>query len=288
VPARYFGGRKVPTSAKLQRHKRKDGVERDMTRFGKLLILTAAMAMPPMAFAQEGGPANIQTADEQLLALANQARAQAGAGRLQWDPALAKAALYHCRRMAAEGPIAHRYGGEADLAGRAGQAGAHFSLIEENVAVGPSAETIHDQWMHSPGHRSNLLNPGIDRIGVAVVESRGVLYAVADYELAVQSLSAPQVEARVAALIKGSGVSILSDSSPARRACTTDEGMPRSSADAAPGFIMRWQGADLTHLPRALEDKLASGRYRRAAVGSCPAQGLEGSFTAYRLAVLLY
>ena len=33
-----------------------------------------------------------------------------------------------------------------------------------------------------PGHRTNLLNPEVDRVGVAVVATRGVLYAVADYE----------------------------------------------------------------------------------------------------------
>jgi len=259
-----------------------------MTRIAVLLILSGALAMQPMAFAQDGSPADIHTADAQLLVLANQARAETGAGRLQWDPALAAAALFHCRRMAAEGPIAHRYNGEPDLAGRAGQAGAHFDLIEENVAVAPSAEMIHDEWMHSPGHRTNLLNPEVDRIGVAVVQSRGVLYAVADYSRAVESLEGSQVEARVASLIKVSGVSILSDSSLARRACATDEGVPRGAGGAAPGFVMRWQSADLNELPKALADRLATGRYRRAAVGSCPAQGLDGSFTAYRLAVLLY
>ena len=86
----------------------------------------------------------MQAEAEQIFALANQARAQAGVGRLQWDPALAAAALQHCQRMAAEGPIAHRYGGEPDLSGRAAQAGAHFSVIEENVAVGPSADAIHE------------------------------------------------------------------------------------------------------------------------------------------------
>ena len=55
-----------------------------------------------------------------------------------------------------------------------------------------------------------------------------------------------------------------------------------------PRFIMRWQDADLTRLPQALVEKLASGNYRQAAVGSCPAQIAEGSFTAYRVAVLLY
>jgi hypothetical protein len=223
------------------------------------------------------------TADEQIMAQANQTRAQDGAGRLEWDPALAAAALYHCRRMAAEGPIAHQYGGEADLADRAGQAGAHFDLIEENVAVGPSAAVIHDEWMHSPGHRANLLNPEVNRIGVAVVESRGVLYAVADYSRGVESLTASQVEARVARLIRQSGVSIAADPMQARRACGTDSGAPQGA-----GFVMRWQGAGLSQLPKPLADRLASGQYQRAAVGSCPARGSDGSFTAYRLAVLLY
>jgi hypothetical protein len=51
---------------------------------------------------------------------------------------------------------------------------------------------------------------------------------------------------------------------------------------------MRWQSGDLTQLPKALVDRLASGNYRQAAVGSCPAQGSQGSFTAYRAAVILY
>jgi hypothetical protein len=231
--------------------------------------------------------ASVQTAAEQLFALANQARAQTGAGRLRWDPALAAAALNHCQRMAAEGPIAHRYNGELDLAPRAGQAGAHFSLIEENVAVGPSANVIHHEWMESPGHRTNLLNPQVDRVGVAVVASRGVLYAVADYSRSVSALSTSDIEARVAAMIRPTGVSIQNDPSLAREACATNQGIPRSSGPE-PGFIMRWQDSDLAQLPQPLADRLATGRYHRAAVGSCPAQGTEGAFTAYRLAVLLY
>ena len=58
---------------------------------------------------------NLQAEARQIFALANQARTQAGVGRLDWDPALAAAALEHCERMAAEGPIAHQYSGEADL-----------------------------------------------------------------------------------------------------------------------------------------------------------------------------
>ena len=271
------------TRAKLERHKREDGVEPGMTRFMKLWILTAALVASSMAFAQDGGLPNVMTANQQIMVLANQARAEVGVGRLEWDPALAAAALYHCRRMAAEGPIAHQYRGEADLAGRAGQAGGHFNFIEENVAVGPTAAVIHEEWMHSPGHRTNLLSPDVNRIGVAVVQSRGVLYAVADYSRGVQSLTATEVEARVAGLIKQSGVSVVADPPLARRTCGADSGVPQGA-----GFVMRWQGTDLTQLPKALTDRLASGGYQKAAVGSCPARGADGAFTAYRLAVVLY
>jgi hypothetical protein len=209
-------------------------------------------------------------------------------GRLDWDPALAAAALKHCERMAEEGPISHQYRGEQDLTTRTAEAGAHFSVIEENVAIGPSADAIHEEWMQSPGHRANLLSPDVDRVGVAVVAARGVLYAVADYSRGVEQLSAAQVEARVAALIRVSGVAILRDPSLARAACSTDEGMPRADGGAMPRFVMRWQAADLTELPQALREKLASGSFRQAAVGSCAAQGSQGSFTAYRVAVILY
>jgi hypothetical protein len=51
---------------------------------------------------------------------------------------------------------------------------------------------------------------------------------------------------------------------------------------------MRWQDSEMSHLPGALEERLSSGRYRQAAVGSCPARNAEGAFTVYRVAVLLY
>jgi hypothetical protein len=259
-------------------------------RFFSYFFLLGAVIAPGLAPAQSphDQPSALHIEAQQLFVLANQARAESGLRPLAWEPSLAAAALQHCRRMAVEGPIAHRYGGEPDLTARAAQAGAHFSLIEENVAVGPSAAGIHDQWMHSPGHRSNLLSPQIDRVGIAVVSTRGVLYATADYARAVPALSAHEVEARVAALIRSAGVAVLSDSTQARAACATGSGVPRSAASPQPLFVMRWQDSDLTRLPRQLADRLASGRYRQAAVGSCPAQGIEGSFTSYRLAVLLF
>ena len=267
---------------------------RDMTN-RVLFFLIAIFGIPSLVnaqstlYAQPGQGQVMPGAAEQLMALANQSRAQNGVGRLQWDESLAAAARQHCLRMAAEGPIAHRYGGEPDVATRAGQAGAHFDLIEENVAVGPSPSEIHAEWMQSPGHRSNLLNPDVNRVGIAVVYARGVLYATADYSRSVQALSQAQVEARIGGLIRADrAIAILRDNAQARAACTTDHGIPASANGLQVGFVMRWQSSDLSRLPEALTEKLESGRYHQAAVGSCPAQGLEGNFTAYRVAVLLY
>jgi len=225
---------------------------------------------------------------EQLFAMANEARVEAGQGRLTWDPALAEAAMKHCLRMAAEGPISHRYGGEPDLTARAAEAGAHFSLIEENIAVGSYPGRIHQGWLDSPGHRANLLNPDITHVGVAVVAAQGVLFAVADYARAVPVLAPAQVENTVATLLREKGLSILRDSADARAACRLDRGLPSLAGAEPPQFVMRWQGPDVDRLPSDLAGRLASGRYRKAAVGSCPALNAEGSFTIYRVAVLLY
>ena len=224
---------------------------------------------------------------EQLFVLANHARAAQGLAALQWDPALASAALNHCARMAAEGPISHQYAGEPDLTERAGRAGAHFSLIEENVAEGYEPASIHQQWMHSRGHRENLLNPAVNRMGAAVVARGNMLYAVEDFSRAVPVLSPEQVEAAVASLVEKTGVAAHGNSTGARLACAQDRGMPASLGNRRPEFIMRWETTELDRLPDALLERIATGKYHQAAVGSCPAESRQASFTVYRVAVLL-
>lgn len=256
-----------------------------LTFLSLMVVLVVQCATRAVAQSEQNLPQDA----EQLMALANQARAKAGVPQLRWDPALAEAALKHTRRMASEGgAIQHDYHGELQLSERAGLSGAHFDLIEENIAVGSDPAQIHDAWMHSKLHRENMLNPQVDRIGIAVVPKRGVLYATADFSRAVAAFSTAQIENRVGSLIAPSGVKILSDHLLAREACTADRGFPRVANGAQPTFVMRWQDSELSHLPQNLADQLASGRYREAAVGSCQPKGEAGTFTAYRVAVLLY
>lgn len=256
------------------------------------LALCAGLVLvrPAQAQLKVRGQVRVQPA-ERLFVLANVERTKAGVGQLKWDPALARAAREHCLRMAYEGAISHRYPDEPSLTTRAAQAGAHFSLIEENVAVGSSAGQINQEWMKSPPHRANLLNPKIDRMGAAVVQSRGILYAVADFTADVQQLSQSQIEARVADMIRVSGIKVFTYRNAvaaARQACATSSGMPAATKGFQPLFVVRWQTSSLNVLPSALTQRLASGRYSGAAVGSCKPHGRQDSFSAYRIAVVLY
>jgi hypothetical protein len=228
---------------------------------------------------------SVRSAVVQLFALANQTRAQHGLTTLKWDPALAGAAMQHSMRMTQGGSLSHQYRGEPDVTARAGHAGAHFSLIEENIAVGPYASGIHQGWMNSSGHRANLLNAAIDRVGIAVLAMGGELYAVADYARAVPVLTQDQVEAAFAGMQRARGVAVLRDANEARALCASSgRFMPSDGAS----ILIRWQGSDVTQMPAELARRVASGEYRQAAVGSCPVQPVDGGFTAYRVAVLLH
>lgn len=254
-----------------------------------IALVSTAQAVPfaPVSDAQIGNTAALRRQAEQLFMLGNQARQAQGAKPLEWDPGLADAALRHCQLMAAAGALSHQYTGEADVDERAGQSGAHFSLIEENVAMGYNAAQIHEAWMNSPHHRENLLSPEVDRVGFAVVARGSQLYAVADFAHVVAVLTPEQVEGSVARLLRANGISVDPNSAAAREACAMDHGMPATLDEMRPEFIMRWQDAELARLPGQLIDRMATGKYPVAVVGSCTPTSSGGSFTRYRVAVML-
>jgi hypothetical protein len=72
-------------------------------------------------------------------------------------------------------------------ADQAKAAGYEYVLIGENLALGnfKNDQTLVDAWMHSPGHRANILNAKYQEIGVAVgqgiFEGRKVWLAVQEF-----------------------------------------------------------------------------------------------------------
>jgi hypothetical protein len=186
--------------------------------------------------------------------------------------------------MAAKNTLSHQLPGEPGMVERASQAGARFSSLAENVAEGPSAAGIHRQWMNSPPHRANLLDPQLNSVGIAVAERNGILFAVEDFSLAVGKLSVEEQEAIVNAKLRSRGMRLLSYTGDARRSCLLDNGYAGSHV---PSFVLHYAAADLQTLPDILEQRIQTGKYHAAVVGACPSDAKIG-FSNYRVAVLLF
>jgi uncharacterized protein YkwD len=223
------------------------------------------------------------SADEKfLLDAANRERAAAGLQPLRWDSALHEAARQHAEVMASQNLLLHQCLNEPPLDQRAAQAGAKFSMIAENIAVGPKVETIHDGWMNSPGHRHNILNADVTAVGIATARTNEGLYAVQDFSRPVEVLSFAQQEERLISLLKAAGLRKAEVTEDARKTCVMDKGFIGDRVS----FVTRFEVVDLDKLPDEVLRKINGGIYHNAAVGACQA-GTRDNFARYRLAVLL-
>lgn len=250
-----------------------------------LALLTASTISPGLRAQSVFTSENKRTVAEQyLLAAANEARASQGLAPLRFDPVLAEAAAVHAREMANHDAISHQFNGEPELATRAANAGVHFSEVAENVGEAPTSPIIHDLWMHSPGHRANLLDPNVDSIGIAVVNRNNQLYAVEDFASTVQTLTLNQQEHTVAGVLSRTGMKVAETTNDARQTCMMSTGYAGSRQ---PWFIMRYTAASLNEIPSQLKTRLSTGKYHQAVVGACPPTR-KTPFTAYNIAVLLY
>jgi len=239
-------------------------------------VILTFLSLP--AHTQGHGPA------QTLFESANHERAAQGLAHLKWSDTLAAAARQHALRMASKNTLSHQLPGEPGMAERASQAGAHFSSLAENVAEGPSAESIHQQWMKSPPHRANLLDAQLDSVGIAVAERDGVLFAVEDFSLAAGKLSVEEQEGIVNAKLRSRGLRLLGYTSEARRSCLLDNGYAGSHV---PSFVQHYATSDPQTFPDILEQRIQTGKYHSAVAGACRSDAKIG-FSNYRLAVLLY
>jgi uncharacterized protein YkwD len=138
-------------------------------------------------------------AEQLLLELANQSRAQAGAAALKLDSGLSQAARTHAFAMFEARQISHRFEGEPSLAQRlVTSTTLQLDQDAENVAFDFDVTQGHQHLMLSPPHRANLLNPAYNVVGLGVVRSGDRLYIVEDFGHALPRYSVAEVKNRVA------------------------------------------------------------------------------------------
>src|ERR1700719_3217531 len=230
------------------------------------------------------GREKITDTEKLLLDSVNRERAARELPILKWDEGLASAARKHAELMAEQSLLLHRLPGEADLTARAREAGVSFSHITENIGMAAYAGGFHDGWMHSPGHRANILDAAIDSIGIAVVEGGEQLFAVEDFARVVTLLSIEEQEKRIGKLIAARGLRLLKIEDDARNSCELGREYAGSSK---PRYIAHYETPNISQLPEGLEKELRSGRYKAAAVGACPPKKSSRA-TPFRIVVMLY
>ena len=124
-------------------------------------------------------PTVTTTAQENEVArLVNVQRANAGLHTLKLNWQLSRCARYKSADMASKGYFDHNsptYGSPFTMMQNFGL---RFSAAGENIAYGQrTPAAVMNDWMNSPGHRSNIMNPTYTEIGVGLAKnSSGVCY----------------------------------------------------------------------------------------------------------------
>jgi uncharacterized protein YkwD len=126
----------------------------------------------PAPVARAAVPAD-PTAEAAVLALVNEARVDAGCGAVTADPALAAVARAHSADMRDRDYFSHTSPEGLSPFDRAEQAGVDHSRAE-NIAFGQAdATAVMEAWLESPGHRANILDCELTKLGVGVAEGPG-------------------------------------------------------------------------------------------------------------------
>lgn len=108
------------------------------------------------------------TEEDQVLTLVNAARAQHGCAPVTSDPRLARAAEDHSSDMSGRSYFDHTTPEGVGFAERIVAAG-YPSPGAENIARGQTSATqVMNSWMESAGHRANILNCQLTRLGVGL------------------------------------------------------------------------------------------------------------------------
>lgn len=117
------------------------------------------------------------TAEQQMLTLINNARAESGLKALTLDASLTKLARLKSQDMITNNYFDHNsptYGTPSQMLSKYGIS---YSMSGENIAINRNVAGAHTALMNSSGHRANIMHNSYTHIGLGIVSnSNGSLY----------------------------------------------------------------------------------------------------------------
>lgn len=239
-------------------------------------------------------------AEQQLLEMANQARAQAGAPPLHFDEGLTLAARAHADVMAQQQQLSHQFSGEPSLPHRlAASSAMHLDRAGENVAMDVTPGQAHEHLMQSPPHRENLLDPSYDVAGFGVIRNGGRLYVVQDFGHSLPSYTSGQTEDSVVEAVsrmrRSAHLPVLtrqSESTLHEAVCSMaqeDRLGTRAMHDLAQRYyVVSYTNMHPEVLPTTASRLIADAHVKNVVVGACYARTATYPTGVYWVGLLFY
>jgi uncharacterized protein YkwD len=142
-----------------------------MRRIAFALVLCSLAIAASLAGPTSDGQSALERAELlHLTKITNAFRRQLGLPSLKSDPALGRAAQLHAKFMAVTGIFGHQEPGRPQFLTpdrRVRGQGYDWVRVGENICWGfPDSEAALSGWIHSPPHRSNLVDPNFTEIGL--------------------------------------------------------------------------------------------------------------------------
>lgn len=151
-----------------------------MTPMRGFLVLCTVLAVSTGAAMACQKPSGASGVEAEVIAWINAERAKKGLSKLKTNAALDKAAEAHACDIAGRGKLDHIGANGSNVKQRAKAKGYASSIIVENIfksgKMSSAAPTAY--WRKSAGHWTNITNPAIQDVGMAVATDGSSNYYV--------------------------------------------------------------------------------------------------------------
>lgn len=142
------------------------------TLIGRTVDAIFVQSLPAPSASAATGSALSEAYERQVFDLTNAFRAKNGIDPLQWDERIASIARKHSKDMRERDYFAHTNPDGSSPFDRIAADGIVYSVAAENIASGyRNALAVHHGWLNSAGHRRNMLNDALQRLGVGAFDT---------------------------------------------------------------------------------------------------------------------
>lgn len=264
----------------------------------KRLLILCLLASPLFATAQRPSDFDVQ-AENELVTLINQERTDRGLPPLRIDDRLTRAARQHTELMLERNELSHRLSDEPVLRDRVAATNIDFDQAGENVAYDANAPSAHNAFMHSPGHRANILHPAFNAVGIGVIRKGSLIWVTEDFaqRLGVNSASeaASIVTSKYSALRKKVGsppATEHANASLGKVACdmAKKDHLDTVTARNLPNVrgVMAWTAADPAKLPEQVKQLADDRSATHYSLGVCYAASPSYTSKVFWMVMAIY